>query len=197
LLVDGVAQASELLTIIGKVNAQLLGPGLGTSAWSRALFETCLEHGNVAVLDADGLNLLAEEPVRRVHWILTPHPGEAARLLGTAVVDIQRDRVGAAKEIVAHYGGVCVLKGSGTIVAAEGSIPRLCTGGGPALATAGSGDVLAGLIASLIVQGMQPWYAAVAGVTLHARAGEVTAAAGMFASELVNPIRELRNLVRT
>lgn len=197
LLVSGIVRASELLTIMGKVNAQLLGPGLGTSAWSRALFGTCLEHGNVVVIDADGLNLLAEEPVRHDHWVLTPHPGEAARLLGTAVVNIQRDRVGAAKAIVARYGGVCVLKGSGTIIAAENCIPYLCTRGGPGLATAGTGDVLAGLIASLIVQGMQPWYAAIAGVCLHARAGELADSTGMLASELVNPIRELRNLVRT
>jgi len=196
LLVSGVAETDELQSLLSKVDALLLGPGLGQSDWSRAQFETCLEHGKVAVIDADGLNLLAEEPDKRRDWVLTPHPGEAARLLGTSTHEIMQNRMVAAEAIVARYGGVCVLKGSGTIVATENETPNLCTQGNAALATAGTGDVLAGLIAGLIVQGVPPLPAAVAGVTLHARAGELAAEAGMagmLASDLIEPLRQLRN----
>ena len=198
LLVSGVADPDDLQSLLKQSDSLLLGPGLGQSRWSRTQFETCLEHGNVAVIDADGLNLLAEEPEKRADWVLTPHPGEAARLLDISVPDVMQDRITAANAINARYGGICVLKGSGTIIAAEGCTPYLCTRGNAALATAGTGDVLAGLVAGLIVQGMPPLSAAVAGVTLHACAGEMVARegiAGVLASNLIEPLRRLRNSV--
>lgn len=196
LLVSGIDDATGSVSLPPSLDGILLGPGLGQSSWSRRVFELCLEHGQVRVIDADGLNLLAREPQNNEHWVLTPHPAEAARLLGWSTDDIMSDRVAAAKEISTQYGGVCVLKGSGTLITYGTEVPYICTRGGPGLATAGTGDVLSGMIASLIVQGMEPHQAAVAGVTLHALAGETTVhgnPAGMLASELIPTLREFRN----
>jgi NAD(P)H-hydrate epimerase len=196
LLVSGIETANDLEILINKVNCILVGPGLGQSDWSRSVFEYCLEHGAVSVVDADGLNLLASEQHRRRDWVLTPHPAEAARLLGCTTDDIMMDRIAAARAIAAQYGGICVMKGSGTVIATDDGIPYLCTRGGPALATAGTGDVLAGLITGLIAQGLGLLQAAVAGVTLHASAGEQFSRhrrAGMLASDLVAPLQSLRN----
>ncbi|MBN1193169.1 MAG: NAD(P)H-hydrate dehydratase, partial [Coriobacteriia bacterium] len=126
------------------------------------------------VLDADGLNALAEGAdalsARRAATILTPHPGEAARLLGSTPTAVQSDRIAAASAL-AETGAVCLLKGSGTIVVGAGR-RALVRAGNAGLARAGSGDVLSGMIATLLSQGLAPFDAAVLGAHLHGRAAE-------------------------
>jgi NAD(P)H-hydrate epimerase len=177
-----------------------LGPGLGQSNWSREVFEYCLEHSRPDIIDADGLNLLAKSPEKRQNWILTPHPGEAANLLACHARDIQADRTAAIKELVKQYGGICILKGKNTLIAiSQGNEEKLwvCPYGNSALAVAGTGDVLTGLLSGLIAQGMEAEKAAVAAVVLHAFAGDIHAAEhggiGMLASDLMLPLRRLRN----
>ncbi|MDT8448886.1 MAG: NAD(P)H-hydrate dehydratase [Wenzhouxiangellaceae bacterium] len=183
---------ATLEALIGRADVLALGPGLGASEWSEAVFTRVLAAGKSVVLDADGLNALARSAgVReRGDWILTPHPGEAARLLGCSAADIQRDRFEAVRAIAARFDAVVVLKGAGSLVADPAGNTRVCPYGNPAMATAGMGDVLTGIVASLAGQGMSLFDAACAGVVLHARAGD-TAAAGrrsILAGELIDAL---------
>ena len=139
-------------------------------------------------VDADALNLLAQEPLRRGDWILTPHPAEAGRLLGCSAGEIQADRVGAAQRLAARYQAVVVLKGCGTVVADADGRYAICPLGNPGMATAGSGDVLSGVIGAMLAQGLSPWQAAQAGVVAHAAAGDLAAEQhgqrGLLASDI-------------
>jgi NAD(P)H-hydrate epimerase len=192
--INNVAQLRELLT---GSDCHAIGPGLGQTDWSRDMFEFSLEHGRPSVIDADGLNLLAQAPEKRADWVLTPHPGEAARLLKCKARDIQQDRLSAAREIVDHYGGVCILKGKDSLVASHTGPAVVCRYGNEALAVAGTGDVLAGLLAGLLAQGMDQRKAAITAVVLHASAAdrhaEMHGVIGMLASDLFLPLRQLRN----
>jgi len=196
LLVCGIDDSTTLKRLLPIVDAVALGPGLGNSEWSRRLYAIIMEHAVPVLIDADGLNLLAVEPRRCDHWVLTPHPGEAARLLGCTVADVNVDRPAAAREIVARYGGVCVLKGSGTLIC-DGAEPIwIGTTGNAGLASAGTGDVLAGFIGGLIAQGVDPGRAAITGVVLHGHAADLAVRQGMIgmlASDLLPPLRGLRN----
>lgn len=188
---DGAALGASL----AGCDVLAIGPGLGRDAWARDLFAAALAGERPAILDADALNLLADAPRRRDDWILTPHPGEAARLLSIDVAGVQRDRVAAARAIAARFGGVCVLKGAGTVIT-QGARAAICAFSVPALATAGTGDVLTGVIAALRAQGLTAFDAACLGVWLHARAGMRAAAqgdAGVLASDLFAPLREELN----
>ena len=142
------------------------------------MFETALGSDKPTVVDADALNLLAQSPRANAHWILTPHPGEAARLLGKTTAEVQRDRLGAARAIGARYGGVVVLKGAGTLVVSdEGAAchlrPRQSGHGSP-----GMGDVLTGVIAGIAAQTAELAAAARVGVLVHALAGDMAARRG-------------------
>lgn len=199
-LVTGIHAADELKKLFLSSDALALGPGLGQSDWSRKVFEYCLEHRSPDIIDADGLNLLARSPEKRDDWILTPHAGEAARLLQCEAADIQADRIAAIKEIVKQYGGICILKGSHTLIAVgDGNEEKLwvCPYGNAVLAVAGTGDVLTGALVGLLAQGVETEKAAVSAVVLHASAGDIHAAehgkAGMLASDLMLPLRRLRN----
>jgi len=180
-------------------NALAVGPGLGQGDWGRALWQAVLAVNKPLVVDADALNLLAAQPSSRADWVLTPHPGEAARLLGVGVADIQSDRFAAARAIAQRYGGVCVLKGSGTLIAANADQPLwLCDRGNPGLATGGSGDVLTGAIAALLAQGLTPIEAVRLGVWAHSSAGDRAVAngeRGIMASDLLVPLREAINSI--
>ena len=193
LMVHGIAAAQELRSLITPAVVIAAGPGLGQDPWAQNLWAALLESPQLGVVDADALNLLAHDPVRRDDWILTPHVGEAARLLACTTEDIQHDRLSAARNIAARYGGVCVLKGSGTLIAQHGAGPVwLCDRGNPGLACAGSGDVLTGVIAALRAQGLNPLDAARLGVWLHASAGDKAVLAGeigMLASDLFPYLR--------
>jgi NAD(P)H-hydrate epimerase len=144
------------------------------------------------VVDADGLNLLAGKARKRDHWILTPHPGEAARLLGSSGGEIQGARIDALARLRQRYGGTIVLKGAGTLVSAQDGPPWLCTAGNPGMAAAGMGDVLTGVIGALLAQGCTLEDAAVCGVEVHARAGDAAAGSaprGLLASDLLPALR--------
>jgi NAD(P)H-hydrate epimerase len=148
------------------------------------------------VVDADALNLLALSPVKLpADWILTPHPGEAGRLLGSDAREVQADRLGAARELQARFGAVVVLKGAGTLVAnaAAGAAElAICERGNPGMATAGMGDVLTGVIAGLRAQLDDSARAAHLGVLVHALAGDSAAQGGqrgLIASEVLAELR--------
>jgi NAD(P)H-hydrate epimerase len=198
LLAAAVEDETALNAHLAPADVVAVGPGLGQDDWSRMLWRTLCDAHVPLVVDADALNLLAQKPERREDWILTPHPGEAARLLDVTAAAVQGDRFDAARALRERYGGVVVLKGSGTIVAGARET-YLCDRGNPGMAVAGTGDVLTGTIAALWAQGMMPMDAAVAGVFLHASAGDRSARAGLYglmASDLLPHLRELRNCVQ-
>lgn len=198
LMCHGIESASEIETLLGKVNSIVVGPGMGRSAWAQKLLYLVLKsEKNVVVVDADGLNMLAEKPVQKSNWILTPHPGEAARLLKKSVDDIQRDRVAAVKELQQQYGGVSVLKGAGSLIVGSNEAPAICKAGNPGMASGGMGDVLSGVIGGLVAQHIPLIIAAKLGVLVHAMAGDMAAKQegerGMVASDLMPYIRKLIN----
>ena len=197
LIAYGVNDAQAIQPLLAGAHALAVGPGLGQGEWGRALWQAVLAVDKPLVVDADALNLLAAQPSSRADWVLTPHPGEAARLLGVSVAEIEADRFAAARAIAQRFGGVCVLKGSGTLVAAHGEPSMwLCDRGNPGLATGGSGDVLTGVIVALLAQGLKPNEAARLGVWVHASAGDRVAAngeRGMMASDLLAPLCDIIN----
>jgi len=176
-----------------------LGPGLGQSDWSKSLVSMVLESGLPKVLDADALRLLAMEPVYSEDWVLTPHPGEASALLATRSVEIQADRFRHADAIVKQYGGICVLKGCGSIVAAD-KVRRVSECGNPALATAGSGDLLTGAVAAFVAQGLSLVDAASTAVWVHGHGADVIARngeRGWLASDFLPAMRNALHQLET
>jgi ADP-dependent NAD(P)H-hydrate dehydratase / NAD(P)H-hydrate epimerase len=174
LIVHAVDQPEALAPLLAAAGVVAAGPGLGQSSWSESLFERILACGKPLVLDADALNLLARSGhAAPIGAVLTPHPGEAGRLLGSDADAVQADRMAALRELQRrHAGAVIVLKGAGTLIGAEGEIPGICERGNPAMAAPGMGDVLTGLIAGILGQCRDPWRAACAGVMAHALAGD-------------------------
>jgi NAD(P)H-hydrate epimerase len=196
LLCYGVERSEQLAPLLERADVIAIGPGLGQSEWASQLLARVLDTGLPLVVDADALSLLALEPLRRDNWILTPHPGEAARLLKTNTAEIQSDRFTAAAELQKRYGGVAVLKGAGTLVVTDTGV-GLCSAGNPGMASAGMGDVLTGVIAGLIAQGLSLEEAARIGVCLHAAAGDKAAEQGergLIASDPLPWLRPLFNL---
>ena len=181
LMVWPVSTAEELLALLDDTHTVALGPGLGRVEWSKSLFKAGLDSNAPMVVDADALNLLAEQGIERItdqradNWILTPHPAEAARLLDCNVTDIQRDRVTSARTIASRFKAVVVMKGCGTVIVTPGGEYAICPMGNPGMATAGSGDVLTGIIAALLAQGLNCLDAAIGGVVAHAAAGDLAA----------------------
>jgi hydroxyethylthiazole kinase-like uncharacterized protein yjeF len=157
------------------------------------------------VLDADALNLVAAGPrlaealqARAAPTLLTPHPAEAARLLGSSTRDVQNDRVGAAIRLADNLNSLVVLKGAGSICAAPGLTWHINTSGNPGMASAGMGDVLTGMIAGLLAQGAEPKAALLAGVYLHGAAADQAVAdgagpVGLTATETIDAARALLN----
>ncbi|MGI9212882.1 MAG: NAD(P)H-hydrate dehydratase [Methylococcaceae bacterium] len=192
LMCHGIRNAECLTPLLRHATVVVLGPGLRLSDWAYSLWEQVLRSQLPVVLDADGLNFLSGHTAHRDNWVLTPHPGEAARLLGMASPDIQRNRYAAIRELQHTYGGVVVLKGSGTLILGPDDIPAVCTAGNPGMASGGMGDVLSGVIAALIAQDLSLDHAAELGVRLHAAAGDTAAEAGergLMARDLLNPLR--------
>ncbi len=196
LMCHGVETAEQLSVLLGKADVVVVGPGLGQSAWAKALFNAAIASGKPMVIDADGLNLLANSPGTNRGWILTPHPGEAARLLNCATADIQKDRFAAVSSIQAKYGGVAIVKGAGTLIASEQELAVSNTGN-PGMASGGMGDVLSGVIAGLLAQGLSLQDAAQQGVYNHGLAADLAAAKdgerGLLASDLMPYLRQLVN----
>jgi len=197
LMAHGVDGPQALQPMLERADVLALGPGLGRSAWGHALWLTALDSGKPLVLDADGLNLLANEPRRfPAPTVLTPHPGEAGRLLGVSTAEVERDRFAVARELARRHAAVVVLKGTGSLVADPDGRLDVCPWGNPGMASGGMGDLLTGIIAALLAQGCDAWQAARIGVGLHARAGDRAAQAGergLLASDLLAPLRALGN----
>jgi len=185
-----------LAPAIEHANVVAIGPGLGRSEWSARMLRTVLACDKPLVVDADALNLIAEQELpAREQWILTPHPGEAARLLGVGAQEIQKDRLAALARLVERYAGVAVLKGAGTLVGARGRVPGLCERGNPGMASAGMGDVLTGATAGVLSQCGDPWLAARVAVLVHAMSGDLVARGGERGLLAGDVARELRSCV--
>jgi ADP-dependent NAD(P)H-hydrate dehydratase / NAD(P)H-hydrate epimerase len=205
-----VETAAELQPLLDRSSVVAIGPGLGASAWSMAMLDAALASGMPRVLDADALNAIARRDAEILgRAVITPHPGEAARLLGETVAEVERDRLQAARRLAGRYACTVVLKGAGTIVCAPGEIPVIVDAGNPGMATGGMGDVLTGTIAALIAQGgarfdatrfdTACFDAAVCGALLHAVAGDAAARdggeRGLLPSDLFPYLRRLANPV--
>jgi NAD(P)H-hydrate epimerase len=198
LMAHAVNGPQALQPLLARAGVLALGPGLGQGAWGHALWLAALDSGKPLVLDADGLNLLARDPRRFAQpAVLTPHPGEAARLLGATVAQVQADRFAAARALAARYGAVAVLKGAGSLVAEPDGRLDVCPWGNPGMASGGMGDLLTGIVAALLAQGCSAPEAARLGVGLHARAGDLAVRGegerGLLASDLLAPLRRLLN----
>ncbi|AZQ82909.1 NAD(P)H-hydrate dehydratase [Colwellia sp. Arc7-635] len=194
-----IANSAETLKDSGvaeKVKAIILGPGLGKERWSRDLFDLVIQWPQPKVIDADALRMLAAKPIKNEQWVLTPHPGEAADLLACSIAEIEADRFSAVKKIAQKYGGICVLKGSGTLVS-DGEVIWINSTGNPGMASGGMGDVLSGIIGALILQSSDLFTAARTGVYIHGRAADIIAKKqgqiGMLASDLSPEIQRLIN----
>lgn len=195
LMTRGVSSSAEVLRAAERASVLVVGPGIGRNAWGRCLASAAASLELPQVWDADALNLLAEGQVQRPagRLVITPHPAEAARLLGRYTAEVQADRAAAARELASRYQAVAVLKGVGSLVAAPDGRLALCSHGHPAMATAGLGDVLSGIVGALLAQKLEPFDAACLAVWLHARAGEMLGAQGrgLAASDLIPAVRQL------
>lgn len=194
IMCSGVESTYSLTTLVERADVLVVGPGLGQAPWGRSLLSLVAQSGLPQVWDADALNLLAAGGVQLpTGCVITPHPGEAARLLRCAVVEVQADRPAAARELARRYACVALLKGAGTLIAAPDGRLALCDRGHPAMASAGLGDVLAGLIGALLAQELAPFDAACLGAWLHAAAGERLGeqGRGLAAADLIPVIRQL------
>lgn len=193
IMCSGVESTYALNTLAQRADVLVIGPGLGQGPWGRSLISLARQGTVPQVWDADALNLLATGDVEAPdEGLLTPHPGEAARLLQCSVAEVQADRPRAVSELARRYGCVVVLKGAGSLVAAPDGRVALCDRGHPAMATAGLGDVLAGTAGALLAQGLDTFEAACLAVWLHAVAGESQGqlGRGLMASDLIPAIRE-------
>lgn len=196
--------AQELLTL-DDLSVLAVGPGLGQSDRARALLAAALGRGVPLLLDADALNLVAGDPGaeaalrgRSEAAVLTPHPAEAARLLGIGTADVQRDRVSSACRIAERYGAWVVLKGAGSICATPDGHWFVNTSGNAGMASAGMGDVLTGIVLALMAQGTHPLLALLAGVHLHGLAADrlceaVGGPVGLTATEVIDAARAVLN----
>jgi NAD(P)H-hydrate epimerase len=183
--------------------ALAVGPGMVTGSVGEAILDDCLQSSLPLVIDADGLNHLAGTveslQQRSAPIVLTPHPGEAARLLGTTTSDVESDRAAAARELQARSGAVVVLKGARTLVA-DAETTLVVPTGGPGLATAGTGDVLTGTIVAMLAQGLGATDAALAGAYLHGLAGDLASQSkgrrGVVATDVVAALPSAQHRLR-
>jgi NAD(P)H-hydrate epimerase len=197
IMVHGIDAPEDLTPLLARATVIVLGPGLGQSAWSFALFNAALATNLPLLVDADALNLLAVHAHTRANWVLTPHASEAARLLESTPKAVQANRVQAMQALQTRYLGTVVLKGPGTlIVGPQGQVSR-CPAGNPGMATGGMGDTLSGIIGGLMAQGHSPYDSACMGVYAHSRAADILAAQdgqhGLLALDIIPVVRKLIN----
>ena len=196
--VDELSKSNALL----KAKVILLGPGLGQQAWSQQLFDffiTNMNHStqqNLMVIDADALTLLAKKPKYYDNWVLTPHPKEAATLLACTIKEVEENRFKAVREIAKKYGGICILKGAGSLIS-DGEQVVINSTGNAGMASGGMGDVLSGIVAAFILQADHSFTAVCLAVYIHGASGDIIAdkhgQRGMLASDLFAPIQRLSN----
>jgi len=206
--------------LVEKATVLVIGPGLGQSAWSRQMLQNCMMWGvllnKALVLDADALNLAAQDDrfwsesatvQQRKNWIITPHPGEAARLLATTTGQVQADRFAAITQLQTRTGTQCLLKGAGSLMAfapdadsnnGDSSQVDVCTEGNPGMASGGMGDILTGVIAALVAQGLSPADALRCGVCAHGEAADQAVSAvgerGLLATDLLPWLSRVLNV---
>ena len=192
-MVHGLIHGSELPSLLDAASVVVCGPGIGRSAWGQQMLEQVIASGKPRVLDADALNLLSGRvEVPADNHILTPHPGEAARLLNCLVPEVEADRMAAARKLQARYGGTVLLKGAGTVVASEGGILDVINGSNPGMATGGMGDVLSGMIGAVLGQLGDGQKAAVLGAAAHLaaadRASEGSGFIGLIPTDVIDAL---------
>lgn len=196
LIVYGVDDPALLRPICAQAQAVVLGCGLGSDAWARAMIDAVWSAAVPMVVDADALQALSRQPPRTAATLITPHPAEAARLLACRTADIERDRLAAARALYERFNAGVLLKGAGSVLCTSTGL-SVCGRGDPALATAGSGDVLAGVMGGLLALGLSPEAALRRAVCWHAQAGEIIAARdgawGAAATDFIPIIRSLIN----
>jgi len=201
LMCHGIEEEASFQQLAERATVIAIGPGLGQSDWSKKMLGYAFESGLPLVMDADALNLLSQNMQKRDDWVLTPHPGEAGRMLGKAVSEVEQDRFAAIEDLVNTVGGVVVLKGSGSLIKHGDELVQVCSGGNPGMASGGMGDVLTGIIAGLIAQGLVLFEATSLAVALHAEAGDqaakVAGERGLLASDLMPWVRRLANPANT
>lgn len=198
IMAHGVETVSQLNALVERASVIAVGPGLGQSPWAKRMLESALKAEKPLVVDADGLNLLAQKKDAKLSpaSVITPHPGEAGRLLNCSAGTVEADRFTALSSLVNRFGCACVLKGAGTLTAAPDEAVRVCADGNPGMASGGMGDVLTGIVGALMAQGLDATTAARAGVCLHARAGDLAAGRlerGTLPSDLMPHLRVLVN----
>lgn len=202
LMVKGVASGQELVPLLSSPTVLVVGPGLGQSPWSEQMLQQAASTGLPMVLDADALNIISGGRVipnpGNTNWVITPHPGEAARLLGITNAEVQADRFAAVRALHKIFNCAVVLKGAGSLVCTDGDQPvGVCTAGNPGMASGGMGDALSGIIGALLAQGLPSDIALPMGVCLHAEAADMAVASdgerGLLATDLFGPLRQLVN----
>ncbi len=196
IMVDVITDPGDLDRFLGRIDVLVVGPGMGQSAWSKMVFARCLESTLPKVIDADGLNLLAMGMDRPHDAVLTPHPGEAARLLGVGCGEIEADRPAAVGELVSRYQSTTILKGAGTLIGGLALATRVCDRGNPGMASPGMGDTLTGVVAGLRGQGWSAFDSSTLAVWCHATAGDLAArdvgSVGLVASDVIQRLATVR-----
>ena len=199
-MAHAVEDAAAVGALFERCSVIAIGPGLGQGAWSRRLLDAAFASGKPCVVDADALNLVARDAIAPPpDSVLTPHPGEAARLLDCSIAEIQRDRMQAAHALAERYACGVVLKGAGSVIAAPGRMPCIIGAGNPGMAVGGMGDALTGIVAALRAQGMDASAAAAQGALLHALAGDAAAGAGergLLPRDVIDALRGIESGVR-
>jgi len=205
LMVRGVSSGQDLMPLLnGETSSPsilVVGPGLGRTPWSEQMLQQALASGLPILLDADALNILSEcrlkIPDQSRDWVITPHPGEAARLLCVTTAKIQGDRFAAVRALQKKFNCPALLKGAGSLVCvSKDSAIGVCTSGNPGMAVGGMGDVLSGMVGGLMSQGVASDVALSLGVCLHAEAGDIAASTGergLLATDLFEPLHQLIN----
>lgn len=196
----GVESGQELEQLLSRPSVLVIGPGLGRSPWSEQMLQAAAKSGLPMVVDADALNILAEGRVlpdvqARENWLFTPHPSEAARLLGVTNADINADRFASIVSIQQKFGGAVILKGAGSLVLGESGVTGIVTAGNPGMATGGMGDVLSGIAGALIAQGLSVEEAAQLAAVLHASAADLAVEKigqrGLIATDIIPYVSQL------
>ncbi len=196
-MVHAVEAPAQLEPLLARASVVVIGPGLGQSDWGRMLLTRTLAIKKPIVLDADALNLLGPKPTlaRNAPTVITPHPGEAGRLLDVASTTVQRDRFAAAQDLHLQTGATVLLKGAGTVIADSQGI-AVCNYGNPGMASGGMGDVLSGVIGALLAQQLRPGEATCLAACAHGAAADLAAQngeRGLLASDVIDHLRNVLN----
>lgn len=194
-MVRGVDEQTPIDRYLDSASVVVIGPGLGRRPWGQRLWSLVQNSPHPLVVDADALYWMAQAGLKKDNWILTPHPGEAAMILDSTIAEVQENRQNAAQMLLARYGGLSVLKGAGSLIISKDGL-SLCPAGNPGMATAGMGDVLAGVIGGLAAQFGASHRTVCQSVLVHAVAGDraaVQGQRGLLATDLLPHVRELVN----